>query len=115
MSLPSFADYMNLLTTLESIVEESTYIEDVLEAMTSSGIGVASVTTSDIGGVVLPLGTLARRSPIDEEGLKNSKEAQDFLSKHIRQYKSIWKSAGEMVAKSVAEHLFLKKPILSAV
>lgn len=109
MSLPSFAEYINLLNTLESIVEEAVYIEDVLEDMSSSGIGVASVTTSDIGGVVLPLGTLARRSPIDDEALKRNKEAQDFLSKHIRRYKSLWKDAGEMVAKSVAEHLFIKK------
>ncbi len=107
MSLPSFADYIKLLNTLESVVDKSTYIEDVLEAMTSAGIGVASITTSDIGGVVLPLGTLARRRPIDEDALKGSKEAQAFLSKNIRRYKAIWKDAGEMVAKSVAEHLYL--------
>ena len=107
MSLPSFADYIKLLNTLESVVDKPTYIEDVLEAMTSAGIGVASITTSDIGGVVLPLGTLARRRPIDEDALKGSKEAQAFLSKNIRRYKAIWKDAGEMVAKSVAEHLYL--------
>ena len=109
MSLPSFAEYLNLLTTLESIVEEAVCIEDVLEAMTASGVGVASVTTSDIGGVVLPLGTLARRSPIDMERLNACKEAQDFLAKNMRRYKSLWKDAGELVARSVAEHLFLKK------
>lgn len=109
MSLPSFAEYLNLLTTLETIVEESVYIEDVLEAMTASGVGVASVTTSDIGGVILPLGTLARKNPIDMERLASCKEAQEFLNKNMRRYKSLWKDAGELIAKSVAEHLFLKK------
>ena len=109
MSLPSFVEYLNLLNTLESVVENSTYIEDVLEAMSASGIGVASVTTSDIGGVVLPLGTLARRNPVNVEALNANKEAQEFLTKNIKRYKSLWKDAGEMVAQSVAEHLFLKK------
>ena len=111
MSLPSFVEYMGLLSTLESIVEQQEYLEDVLEAMTASGIGVASVTTSDIGGVVLPLGTMARRNPINVEALKANKDAQDFLSKNIKRYRSIWKDAGEYVAQSVAEHLFLKSPV----
>lgn len=108
MSLPSFNEYINLLNVLESAVETSNFIEDFLEDVSSSGIGVASVTTSDIGGVVLPLGSMRRKSPIDEEGLKNSKEAQEFLAKNIRRYKTLWKDKGEEIAKSVAEHLFLK-------
>jgi hypothetical protein len=110
MGLPSFADYMKLLNTLESIVEDTVYLEDVLEAMSSSGIGVASITTSDIGGVMLPLGTLARRKPVDDVALKANRDAQSFLSKNMRRYKALWKDAGETIAKSVAEHLFLKKP-----
>ena len=46
--------------------------------------------------------------PIDEEGLKNSREAQEFLAKNIRRYKTLWKDRGEEIAKSVAEYLFLK-------
>lgn len=108
MSLPSFTEYINLLNILESAVDSSACIEDFLEDVTASGIGVASVTTSDIGGVVLPLGAMKRRSPIDEEGLKKSREAQEFLAKHMKRYKSLWKEKGEEIAKSVAEHLFLK-------
>ena len=111
MSLPSFVEYMGLLSTLESIVEKEEYLEDVLEAMSASGIGVASVTTSDIGGVMLPIGTMARRNPINVEALMANKEAQSFLSKNIKRYRAIWKDAGDYVAQSVAEHLFLKTPV----
>ena len=108
MSLPSFTEYINLLNVLESAVDTSSCLEDFLEEVSASGIGVASVTTSDIGGLVLPLGTMRRRSPVDEEGLKKSREAQEFLARHMKRYKSLWKERGEEIAKSVAEHLFLK-------
>lgn len=99
---------MNILHVLESALEGTDCIEDFLENVSTAGIGVASVTTSDIGSLVLPLGMMRRRSPIDEEGLKNSPEAQKFLTKHLRKYKSVWKDKGEEIAKSVAQHLFLK-------
>ena len=108
MSLPSFSEYIHLLNVLESAVDNAECIEDFLESVSSAGIGIASVTTSDIGGLVLPLGTMRRRSPIDEEGLKESREAQEFLSKNLRRYKTLWKDKGEEIAKSVAEYLFLK-------
>ena len=109
MSLPSFSEYMNLLHVLESALDSSECIEDFLESMSTAGVGIAAVTTSDIGGVVLPLGMMRRRSPIDEEGLKGSQEAQAFLAKNMRKYKSVWKDKGEEIAKSVAQHLFLRK------
>ncbi len=109
MSLPSFSEYMNLLHVLESALDSSECIEDFLECMSTAGVGIAAVTTSVIGGVVLPLGMMRRRSPIDEEGLKGSQEAQAFLAKNMRKYKSVWKDKGEEIAKSVAQHLFLRK------
>ena len=108
MNLPSFSEYIQLLNVLESAINDSEFIEDFLESISTAGIGVASVTTSDIGGVVLPLGTMRRRTPLDEEGLKNSHEAQEFLSRNLRRYRTLWKDKGEEIAKSVAEYLFLK-------
>ena len=99
---------MNLLQVLESALSKTDCIEDFLESISTAGVGVASVTTSDIGGLVLPLGMMRRRNPINEEGLKKYPEAQEFLAKHLKRYKAVWKERGEEVAKSIAEHLFLK-------
>lgn len=105
----SFSEYFSTINELEYIFNKNDSIEDFLEDVSSAGLGVSAITTSDIATNVLPLGLLKRKTPIRYEELKKNKEAQKFIEENLNKYKSIYKKNANVILNSVAEHLFLKK------
>ena len=104
----SFSEYFSTVNELEYLFNKNDYIEDFLEDVSTAGIGIDAVTTSDIAANSLPLGMMKRKKPIRYEELKNNKNAQKFIEENLDKYKSIYKKDTNMVINSVAEHLFLR-------
>ena len=103
-----FTEYYNTVTELEYLFNRNDTMEDFLEDVSSSNIGIGAVTTSDVAINTLPLSLLRRKNPIQYEELKKNKEAQVFIKENMAKYKNIYRKDAEYVLNSVAEHLFLK-------
>lgn len=105
----SFSEYFNTVNELEYFYNKNDTIEEFLEDISASSIGITPITTCDIAGNVLPLGSLSRKNPIRYDELMKNKKAKEYISNNISNFKSLYKKDAEKILYSIAEHLFLNK------
>ena len=107
----SFADFVNMIKTVETTINEAVdsewYLEDFFDAVEAHGLNLEMVMTGDIASITEPISMMKRKRPY--ESAPDSPEAEKWIKSNKARFKKRYGEDWESVLYATSWKLYGKK------